>query len=234
MSDSERQSDLGALINCRKYVMLQMTLFNNCHKSDFLSNLLLCNLAPPGITAKPLVSAWACTDITPLPFFPDMSSFPLLQVGGAQTWMSPECVSLNRLPMRATLYPFPEADAARTRPARGFALVPAPRRTMALPHGRAARRTDRRRHRRRHRPFRLGRGRRAGQLDAPGLRPSALHQCANALAGRAAVRARRQSHRRLREDRPVPAGLGKAAASSSISVARRACSTSTSTASPWA
>ncbi len=45
-----------------------------------------------------------------------MSSFPLLQVGGAQTWMSPECVGLNRLPMRATLYPFPDADAARSRP----------------------------------------------------------------------------------------------------------------------
>ncbi len=45
-----------------------------------------------------------------------MSSLPLLQIGGASTWTSPECVGLNRLPMRATLYPFPDADAARTRP----------------------------------------------------------------------------------------------------------------------
>ncbi len=40
----------------------------------------------------------------------------MLQIGGANTWMSPGCVSLNRLPMRATLYPFPDPNAARTRP----------------------------------------------------------------------------------------------------------------------
>jgi beta-galactosidase len=41
---------------------------------------------------------------------------PLLQIGGAKTWMSPECISVNRLPMRATLYPFPTAEDARLLP----------------------------------------------------------------------------------------------------------------------
>jgi beta-galactosidase len=43
-----------------------------------------------------------------------MNSSPaLLTVGPLKTWVSPECVSINRLPMRATLYPYrSEADAA--------------------------------------------------------------------------------------------------------------------------
>ena len=45
-----------------------------------------------------------------------MFSFPLLEVGGTPTWMSPECIGFNRLPMRATLYPFPDAGTARTQP----------------------------------------------------------------------------------------------------------------------
>ncbi|MDD5350076.1 MAG: glycoside hydrolase family 2 TIM barrel-domain containing protein, partial [Chthoniobacteraceae bacterium] len=43
-----------------------------------------------------------------------MQTLPdLLQVGALKTWIAPECVALNRLPMRATLYPFPDARAAR-------------------------------------------------------------------------------------------------------------------------
>ena len=41
------------------------------------------------------------------------SLLPLLTDGGAKTWMTPECISINRLPMRATLYPFPTAGEAR-------------------------------------------------------------------------------------------------------------------------
>lgn len=37
----------------------------------------------------------------------------LLQAGGLKTWQSPETLSLNRLPARATLYPYPSAAAAR-------------------------------------------------------------------------------------------------------------------------
>lgn len=44
-----------------------------------------------------------------------MQSFPeLLQVGALKTWIAPECVSLNRIPMRATSYPFPTAREARS------------------------------------------------------------------------------------------------------------------------
>ena len=42
------------------------------------------------------------------------SCINLLQLGSAKTWISPETISLNRLPMRSTLYPFPDAAAART------------------------------------------------------------------------------------------------------------------------
>ena len=38
----------------------------------------------------------------------------LLQIGALKTWIAPETVALNRLPMRATLYPFPDTRAART------------------------------------------------------------------------------------------------------------------------
>lgn len=37
----------------------------------------------------------------------------LLQTGALKTWQSPETLSLNRLPARATLYPYPSAAAAR-------------------------------------------------------------------------------------------------------------------------
>lgn len=44
-----------------------------------------------------------------------MQNLPdLLQVGALKTWIAPECVALNRLPMRATLYPFPTTQAARS------------------------------------------------------------------------------------------------------------------------
>ncbi|WOO43615.1 glycoside hydrolase family 2 TIM barrel-domain containing protein [Rubellicoccus peritrichatus] len=38
----------------------------------------------------------------------------LLQVGALKTWMSPELCSLNRIPMRSTLYPFPSIEAAKS------------------------------------------------------------------------------------------------------------------------
>ena len=38
----------------------------------------------------------------------------LLQTGPLKTWQSPETLSLNRLPARATLYPYPTAAAAQT------------------------------------------------------------------------------------------------------------------------
>jgi beta-galactosidase len=38
----------------------------------------------------------------------------LIHIGSLKTWMAPECVSINRLPMRATIYPFPSAQIARS------------------------------------------------------------------------------------------------------------------------
>ncbi|MBE2205122.1 MAG: DUF4981 domain-containing protein [Chthoniobacterales bacterium] len=38
----------------------------------------------------------------------------LLQLGATKTWVSPETPALGRLPMRATLYPFPDPATART------------------------------------------------------------------------------------------------------------------------
>ena len=38
----------------------------------------------------------------------------LLHIGPLKSWMAPECISINRLPMRSTLYPFPTAQSART------------------------------------------------------------------------------------------------------------------------
>ena len=38
----------------------------------------------------------------------------LLKIGGAKTWMAPEIIQTNRLPSRATAYPYPDARAARS------------------------------------------------------------------------------------------------------------------------
>ena len=38
----------------------------------------------------------------------------LFHIGLLKSWMAPECVSINRLPMRATTYPFPSAQTARS------------------------------------------------------------------------------------------------------------------------
>jgi beta-galactosidase len=38
----------------------------------------------------------------------------LFKLGGAKTWMAPEILEINRLPMRATAYPFPEGGLALT------------------------------------------------------------------------------------------------------------------------
>jgi beta-galactosidase len=38
----------------------------------------------------------------------------LFYIGLLKSWMAPECVSINRLPMRATTYPFPSAQTARS------------------------------------------------------------------------------------------------------------------------
>lgn len=45
-----------------------------------------------------------------------MRSTPdLLELGALKTWIAPECVSLNRVPMRATTYPFPDEASALQR-----------------------------------------------------------------------------------------------------------------------
>ena len=38
----------------------------------------------------------------------------LIHIGSLKSWMAPECVSINRVPMRATIYPFPSAQSARS------------------------------------------------------------------------------------------------------------------------
>ena len=38
----------------------------------------------------------------------------LIHIGSLKSWMAPECVSINRVPMRATIYPFPSAQTARS------------------------------------------------------------------------------------------------------------------------
>jgi beta-galactosidase len=38
----------------------------------------------------------------------------LIHIGSLKSWMAPECVSINRIPMRATTYPFPSAQSARS------------------------------------------------------------------------------------------------------------------------
>lgn len=42
------------------------------------------------------------------------SSTNLLQLGSTKTWISPETISLGRLPMRSTLYPFQDRGSAKT------------------------------------------------------------------------------------------------------------------------
>ncbi len=39
----------------------------------------------------------------------------LLQIGGVKTWIAPEVSSINRLPARATLFPFPDVQSAQAR-----------------------------------------------------------------------------------------------------------------------
>ena len=39
----------------------------------------------------------------------------LLQIGGVKTWIAPEVSSINCLPARATLFPFPDVQSAQTR-----------------------------------------------------------------------------------------------------------------------
>jgi len=38
----------------------------------------------------------------------------LIHIGSLKSWMAPECLSINRAPMRATAYPFPSARTARS------------------------------------------------------------------------------------------------------------------------
>ena len=38
----------------------------------------------------------------------------LIHIGSLKSWMAPECLSINRVPMRATIYPFPSAQTARS------------------------------------------------------------------------------------------------------------------------
>jgi beta-galactosidase len=45
-----------------------------------------------------------------------MDTLPLLYLGGAKTWEMPTLPSLNKLPARATLIPFPSANDAQTQP----------------------------------------------------------------------------------------------------------------------
>jgi beta-galactosidase len=40
----------------------------------------------------------------------------LLNLGARASWMAPEIVQVNRLPMRATLFPYPDTQSARTMP----------------------------------------------------------------------------------------------------------------------
>ena len=44
-----------------------------------------------------------------------MQSTPdLIHIGSLKSWTAPECTSINRVPMRATAYPFPTAQSARS------------------------------------------------------------------------------------------------------------------------
>ena len=50
----------------------------------------------------------------------------LIHIGARPSWMAPELVQVNRLPMRATLAPFPDADAARAFVQEANAIISAP------------------------------------------------------------------------------------------------------------
>lgn len=43
-----------------------------------------------------------------------LAPLPLLFISGAKTWEMPQLPSLNKLPARATLIPYPSSDAALT------------------------------------------------------------------------------------------------------------------------
>lgn len=47
----------------------------------------------------------------------------LLHLGARPSWMAPEIIQVNRLPMRATLAPFPDADSARAFVAKSDATI---------------------------------------------------------------------------------------------------------------
>ena len=49
----------------------------------------------------------------------------LLNIGARPSWMAPELVQVNRLPMRATLAPFPDAQSARAFVAQANAIITA-------------------------------------------------------------------------------------------------------------
>ena len=59
--------------------------------------------------------------------------FPLLFLAGEKTWEMPQLPSLNKLPPRATLLPYPTADAALTLDRAANALVRGPERRVGFP-----------------------------------------------------------------------------------------------------
>ena len=153
---------------------------------------------------------------------------PLLHLAGVPTWEMPHLTSLNRLPPRATLIPYPSAGDALQRPREespwfhplngvwDFKIFGRPEQVThaAVEHGCVV--ADRR----------------AGQLDDAGLWPAALHQRADALPQPAARRAGRKSHRRLPAHLHDCRQAGRIAASCSTLAAAKARSTSMSTAQP--
>jgi hypothetical protein len=60
----------------------------------------------------------------------------LFKVGGAKSWIAPEIIQANRLPSRATTYPFPTEKLAQA----GVAMVPFAQWRMGFPAHAAARR----------------------------------------------------------------------------------------------
>ena len=113
--------------------------------------------------------------------------------GVAPVWEQPECIALNRLPMRVPLTSYPSADAARAgEPSQWrmtldgtwrFKLVDSPSRGAGGFYGPRVRR------------LRVGRHSRAGNLGAPGPRSSALHERGDAVSVRAAAYAGAQPDR---------------------------------------
>jgi hypothetical protein len=43
-----------------------------------------------------------------------MNSFPIGKLFSSRIWEDPALTAINRLPMRSTLYPFPDAGSAKT------------------------------------------------------------------------------------------------------------------------